>query len=199
MFTNLSTFLQSFDKGWATLFAASLAALVSLLSLSISIWSSRAQARLASRLTDWTNVSKEGRDYKLKQLTSFYDPIYTLLAANKRIFERIGPTSVTRKEQKFNDAETAEVWAKLSAEVIVPNNIRICEIIEANLHFMSDADDEMLYLEFVTHAHAYKVFKKGAYEAYRLFPFPRDIFNAVQRARTEVRSSLFAIYASNIK
>jgi len=129
----------------------------------------------------------------------FYDPVYTLLAANERIFERIGPTSATRNEQKFNDAETAEVWAKLSSEVIVPNNIRICDIIESNLHFIFDTDDETLYLEFVTHAHAYKVFKQGAYEAYRLFPFPKDLFNAVQRARTELRSSLFAIYTSNIK
>ena len=196
---DLNALLQSLDKGWATLIAASLAALISLLSLLISIWSSRTQARLVGRLTDWTNVTKEGRDYKLKQLTSFYDRIYTLLAANKRIFERIGPTSATRKEEKFNDAETAEVWARLSAEVIVPNNTSICEIIETNLHFMSDTDDEALYLEFVTHAHAYKVFKQDAYEAYRLFPFPKELYSAVQRARAEVRSSLAAMYASKVK
>jgi hypothetical protein len=195
----LNALVQSFDKGWATLIAASLAALVSFASLLISIWSTRAQARLASRLTDWTNVSKEGREYKLKQLTSFYDPIYTLLSANKSIFERIGPTSATRKEEKFNDLETAEVWAKLSAEVIVPNNTKVCEIIEANLHFISDADNEALYLEFVTHAHAYKVFKQGAYEAYRLFPFPKDFFTAVRLARADVRSSIVTKYASTTK
>lgn len=196
---SLNALLQSLDKGWATLIAATLAAVVSLVSLGISIWSSRAQARLTGRLTDWTNVSKEGRDYKLKQLTSFYDPIYTLLAANKNIFERIGPTSPTRLEQKFNDEETAEVWGKLSVQVIVPNNARVCEIIETNLHFISDADDEALYLEFVTHAHAYKVFKQGAYEAYRLFPFPKELFASVQTARSAVRSSLAAIYTSKAK
>lgn len=196
---DLNALLLSLDKGWATLFAASLAALVSFVSLFVSILSSRSQARLTSRLTDWTNVNKEGRDYILKQLTSFYDPIYTLMAANKQIFERIGPTSSTRTGGLFNDEETAEVWAKLSAEVIVPNNARVCEIIEANLHFMSDADDEAVYLEFVTHAHAYKVFKKGAYEAYQLFQFPKIFFTTVQKARAEVRSNLTAIYYSKTK
>lgn len=196
---DFNALLQSLDKGWATLIAASVAALVSLVSLTISIWSSRAQARLAGRLTDWTNVSKEGREYKLKQLTSFYDPIYALLAANKNIFDRIGPISAARQEGKFNDAETAELWTKLSSEVIVPNNTKICEIIEKNLHFMSDADDEALYLEFVTHAHAYKVFKQEAYEAYKLFLFPKELYCAVQRARAQVRSSLASIYTSKSK
>ena len=191
--------VQSLDKGWATLIAASLAAVVSLASLLISIWSSRAQARLAGRMTDWTNVSKEGREYKLKQLTCFYDPIYTLLAANKSIFERIGPTSAARRNGQFNDEETAEVWTKLSAEVIVPNNIKVCEIIEKNLHYMSDADDENTYLEFVTHAHAYKVFVQGAYEAYKLFSFPKEFYSQVQRARTQVRSNLASTYSSNAK
>ena len=196
---NLAEILQSLDKGWATLIAASLAAIVSIASLLISIWSSRAQARLSGRITDWTNVSKEGREYKLKQLTFFYDPIYTLLSANKSIFERIGPASAARQEGQFNDEETAEVWAKLSAEVIVPNNIKVCGIIEKNLHFMSAADDENMYLEFVTHAHAYKVFGQGAYEAYKLFPFPKEFFFVVKRARTQVRSNLASTYSSKPK
>lgn len=195
----LTEIFQSMDKGWATLIAASLAAVVSFASLLISILSSRSLARLAGRMTDWANVSKEGREYKLKQLTCFYDPIYTLLAANKSIFERIGPTSAARRAGQFNDEETAEVWAKLSAEVVVPNNIKVCEIIEKNLHFMSDVDDESMYLEFVIHAHAYKVFGQSAYEAYKLFSFPQELFSLVQEARAQVRSSLASTYSSKVK
>jgi hypothetical protein len=190
MLPDLPTILENLDKGWATLIAASVAAVVSLFSLAVSIWSSRAQTRLTSRLADLVNLNKESREYKLKQLTSFYDPIYTLLAANKNIFERVGPASLARKEGHFNDEETAEVWAKLSVEVIVPNNARVCRIIEENLHFLSDEDDEALYLEFVTHAHAYSVFKQSAYEAYRLFQYPKELLPAVQKARAEVRASL---------
>ncbi|WP_313951936.1 hypothetical protein [Accumulibacter sp.] len=190
----IATILSSLDKGWATLVAAAVAALVSLLSLLVSILSARAQTRLSSRLTDTTNVSKEARDYKLRQLTSFYDPVYTLLAANKAIFERIGPTSAARTEQMFNDEETADVWQTLSNEVVVPNNQRVCEIIHAQLHFLAENDDESLYLEFLTHAQAYKVFKQGTYEAYRLFPYPKEILAAVKKARSDLRASLADVY-----
>lgn len=147
-------------------------------------------------MADSTNISKEAREYRLKQLTSFYDPVYTLLSANRAIFERIGPTSAARKEGKFNDAETAEVWGRLVAEVVVPNNQRICEIIQGQLHFMAGDDDEALYLEFLTHAHAYKVFKEGAYEAYRLFPFPIRLLENVTVARARLRSGLTETYGN---
>lgn len=196
--TSLTSILASLDKGWATLIAASLAALVSIVSVIISVAASRSQARLAARLTDSANLSKEAREYRLKQLTSFYDPVYTLLAANKSIFERIGPTSPARREQKFNDEETAEVWQKLSNEVVVPNNNRICEIIQENLHYLAESDDEAIYLEFLTHAHAYQVFKHSAYEAYRLFPFPKNFFEAVRAGRSGLRACLAKNYRQSL-
>lgn len=192
---SLSSLIASLDKGWATLIAAGLAAAVSLFSLIVSIASSRAQARLAATLTDVTNISKEAREYKLKQMSLFYDPVYALLAANKAIFERIGPTSSARREGRFNDEETADVWQKLSEEVILPNNQRICEIIQGQLHYLVQGEDESIYLEFLTHAHAYKVFKQGAYEAYQMFPFPKKIFDGVKKSRAELKTSLTNVYA----
>lgn len=190
----ISVLAANMDKGWATLVAATLAALVSIVSLIVSVISSRSQSKLSSRLTETTNIGKESREYKLKQLTNFYDPLYTLLSANKNIFERIGPLSKARRSGKFNDEETAEVWQKLSNEVVVPNNLRACEITQENLHFLTSDDDESLYLEFITHAHAYNVFKQGAYEAYSLFPFPRDILSSVRRSRTSIRDDLSSVY-----
>lgn len=188
--------LNSLGKGWATLAAASLAALVSLVSLVVAIIASRSQSKLVARLSDSTNLSKEAREYKLKQLASLYDPLYTLLAANKSIFDRIGPTSSARRAGEFNDNETAEVWHKLSNEVVVRNNERICEIIQENLHYSAEADDEAIYLDFLTHAQAYKVFKQGAYEAYRLFPFPKPFFESVRGARAALRSEISTTYRS---
>lgn len=196
--TSLTALFASLDKGWATLVAASVAALVSIVSVIISIAASRSQARLAARLADSTNLSKEAREYKLKQLTSLYDPVYTLLAVNKSIFERIGPASPARQEQQFNDEETAEVWKSLSNEVLVPNNRRICEIIQANLHYLAESGDEATYLEFLTHAHAYQVFKQNAYEAYRLFPFPTNFFEMVRDGRCRLRSSVAKNYRQSL-
>lgn len=192
----VESLLPYLDKGGATLLAACIAAVVSILGLCVSIRSARSQAQLTSKLSDNITINKEARDYKLKQLTSFYDPIYTLLAANKNIFERIGPTSAIRSNREFDSEETAEVWKRLSVEVIVPNNIRICEIVGQNLHFMADSDSESLYLDFVTHAHAYKIFKDNVYGAYTLFQFPKGFFDSVKRSRDEVRRSLREMYSN---
>ncbi len=191
----LAPLSTTLDKGGATLIAAVIAACISSVSLVVTLFSARAQARLVSDLTDTITVNKEARDYKLKQLTLFYDPIYTLLAANKNIFDRIGPGSTVRDNPKFHAEETAEVWKKLSADVIIPNNMRICEIISGNLHFISDSDTEDLYLEFLTHAHAYKTFKDSAYEAYTLFQCPKNFFKKVKDARNDVRFSLQNLYS----
>lgn len=191
---SLAQLLTSLDKGWATLVAAALAAVISIVSLIVSILAARSQAKLTASLTDVTNISKEAREYKLKQLTSFYDPVYALLVANRAIFDRIGPTSPARREGQFNDEETANVWLKLSEEVIVPNNGRVCEIILGQLHYLTSGEDESIYLEFLTHAQAYKVFKQEAYEAYKLFPFPKEILVAVKRSRAELKASLTNAY-----
>jgi hypothetical protein len=120
----VDSFLPYLDKGGATFLAACIAAFVSLVTLVVSAWSARSQARLTSKLSDSITINKEARDYMLKQLTSFYDPVYVLLSANKNIFDRIGPSSPVRKNENFDSEETAEVWKRLSAEVIVQNNMR---------------------------------------------------------------------------
>lgn len=193
----VEAFLPYLDKGGATFLAACIAAIVSLVTLGVSAWLARSQARLTSKLSDSITINKEARDYMLNQLTSFYDPVYVLLSANKNIFDRIGPSSPVRSDEKFDSEETAEVWKRLSAEVIVQNNARICEIVDENLHYIAESDNESLYLEFVTHAHAYKIFKDNAYEAYTLFQFPKGFFESVKRSRDDVRKSLREMYSEN--
>lgn len=195
---NPSDLPVAFDAGWATLIAAVitavLAAVVSAISSVVSVKSNRSLARLVSDLNETTTIGKEAREYKLKQLTEFYDPVYTLLSANKSIFEKLGPTSEVRESRKFDEEETAGVWKKLSEEVIVPNNLRLCEIIQSQLHYLSSTDVEATYLEFLTHAHAYKVFKQGAYEAYSLFQFPKPIYEQVANHRLALKSSVMTFY-----
>ncbi|WP_343725876.1 hypothetical protein [Herbaspirillum huttiense] len=187
--------LPLLDKGGATFIASIIASLTSLITLGFSVWSSRKLAYLSGVVSDQTNVKKENREYRLSQLTSFYDPIYTLLSANQNIFNRIGPRSNTRDVEKYNSDETAEIWAKLSLDVIVPNNMRVCAIIEENLHYLDDKDNESLYLDFLTHAHAYKVFKDDAYEAYELFQFPAGFYDSIKEHRELVQGKLREIYS----
>ena len=137
--------IQAIDRGVATLIAACLAAIFSTVGLFISYSLSRGQEKLKNRLEHRRGIDKESRQFKLKQLTEFYDPIYTLLSANQEVFERIGPTSEARRSEQFNDEETAEVWQKLSIEVIVPNNLKVSEIIQQKLHLLADSDCDSVY------------------------------------------------------
>lgn len=182
------------DKGFATLLASSVAASASIIGLFVSASLSRKQENLKHKLETKRSINKESREFKLNQLTEFYDPIYTLLSANKDVFERIGPTSPARKEEQFNNEETAEVWEKLSTEVILPNNVKVVEIIQKKLHLLSDSDDDEVYLEFVTHAQAYRVFKEKTYEAYVLFPYPSKIYTTVVREREKIKNDIFKNY-----
>nr|MBV6629450.1 hypothetical protein [Oceanococcus sp. HetDA_MAG_MS8] len=192
---DLTTIQVPIERGYATFLAACIAALVSLVGLAVTVWSVRAKAKAEASFTDQVNRKKEERDYLLKQLTNFYDPVYCLLEANRHIFERIGPKSDARSSGDFDDAETAKVWSELSSNVVQKNNIRLCRIIEENLHFISKDDDEAVYLEFLTHAHAYNVFGKEPFEAYRLFTFPSQLNSAVRTARGQVKARLMATYA----
>lgn len=180
----------------ATLVAACIAALASILTLIVNQIAARSLAKLTNRLTDAANVKKESRDYLLKQLTLFYDPLYTLLNANRRVFEGVGPNSKARRDERFDPEETAIVWKQLSEKVILPNNEKICEIIRNNLHYIESNDIEDRYLEFVTHANAYKVFKDQAYEAYSLFQYPKNILQNVSIARDRIRTSMNDLYNS---
>lgn len=186
--------IQSIDKGVATLVAASIASIASIFGLFLSYSLSRKQEKLKDRLESNRSVDKESREFKLKQLTEFYDPVYSLLSANKYIFEKIGPTSDVRTGEDYNNEETAEVWKKLSIEVIVPNNLKVAEIIQSKLHLLTDSDSDDVYLEFVTHAQAYKVFKERAYEAYQLFPYPKSIYSVVTRERNGIKEDIFKRY-----
>lgn len=190
--------IQSIDKGVATLVAACIASVASVVGLFISYSLSKNQEKLKDRLELKRSIDKESREFKLKQLTEFYDPIYTLLSANRDVFERIGPTSEARRCGQFNDEETAEVWQKLSTEVVVPNNLKASEIIRQKLHLLADSDSDAAYLDFVTHAQAYKVFKDKAYEAYRLFPYPASAFDSVTNERNKIKNDIFKSYELKI-
>jgi len=172
------------------LFIALLSTIVALVTLFIQLRTSKQQMLLQSELDKYSDLQKEKREFLYRQLEEFYDPIYSLLSINKSIFEKIGPSSSMRLDNNFPDEETSEVWEELSKAVINPNNLKICEYVETRLYLVSDTDDIKPYLEFITHAQAYKVFKEKPYEAYRLFQFPKDFSEHVGNQRSQLRKKL---------
>lgn len=181
-------------QGVATLLSALVAAGTSLAVLLLTMRANRLQGEMIASLAQLKDVNQEAREYVLKQLTEFYDPIYALLSANAVIFERIGPTSEARRSGQFNDEETALVWQKLSDEVIVPNNSRVSEIIQSNLHFVTREDDEAGYIEFLAHSSAYKAFRQQTYQAYKLFEYPRALLGKIDTQRSALKARLERTY-----
>lgn len=174
------------DKGLATLFAACIAASFSLLTTIMSASYQRKHLSISSRLERTNDIDSEKRVRINKQLSEFYNPIVTLLSVNRDVFERIGPTSEARRSGKFNDEETAQVWGNLCKTVVVPNNMKVCELIEKNIHLIKSHTNEREYFDFLTHAHAYQVFKETTYEAYSLFTYPKGFLESVVLQRDEL-------------
>ncbi|MET4695171.1 hypothetical protein [Endozoicomonas lisbonensis] len=167
------------DKGLAALIAAGIAALFSLLSVLISTRSARKQVSDQHKLSRKNTIEEEKRERINKQLSEFYNPIVTLLSVNRDIFERIGPRSEARASGVFNDEETAEVWKNLCKTVVIPNNLKVCDLIEKNIHLINNHSYEKDYFDFLTHAYAYQIFQDSAYEAYRLFTYPSGFLEKV--------------------
>lgn len=185
------------DESIATLITAAIAAVVAIISLIVSIRTERERTKLESGLGIAQEIEQEKRRLLYAQLSEFYDPILALLSVNKSIFERIGPDSDARWDRSHPQEETATVWKELIAEVIDPNNLRICEIVEKKLHLIAPDDSIEPYLEFSTHAHAYRVFKEQPYEAYRLFRFPRGFLQHVEVQRNNLRQQMEKLLSTN--
>ncbi|MBE9399696.1 hypothetical protein IOQ59_20725 [Pontibacterium sp. N1Y112] len=187
------------DRGLATLIAAIVAAIFALITTVMSGRSSRKNLSLEHSLSSSKDIEGEKRNRINEQLSEFYNPLVTLLSVNRDIFQRIGPTSETRRSGRFNDEETAEVWRNLCKTVVVPNNIRVCEIIEKNIHLIKDHSQEKQYFDFLTHAYAYQVFQETTYEAYALFTFPDGFLESVVIQRDELVESFNKTYGINKK
>jgi hypothetical protein len=178
------------DSGLAALVAAVIGAIVAIVSLVVSFRTERERVRIEKRLSMVQEIEQEKRELLYTQLSEFYDPIFTLLSVNGNIHKRIGPGSDFRWDDSYPEDEVAKVWNELVEAVIVPNNRRICEIVETKLSLISPSDDITPYLEFTTHAYAYQVFRRQPYEAYRLFQFPAGFPAHVQTQRVKLRDQI---------
>ena len=180
------------DAGVAAFFAAIISTFFALISLLFSIKAQRDNLQLESRLKTMHEVGQEKRQFLNQQLSEFYNPIFTLLSVNRKIYERVGPGSQARDNASYSTEDIKNIWRELRQTVVIPNNLRICEIIENKLQLLSDEDVAAPYLEFTVHAHAFKALKSLGGEQYELFPIPEDFSNHVFRHRERIEQILEA-------
>jgi len=142
------------------------------------------------RLDRQQELSREQRQFLYRQLSELYDPIYTLLSVNGNIITRAGPLSSSNDDSSYIHEEQKRVWDTFVSNVILTNNQRVCDIIESKLHLLSKSDNYKIYLEFVTHAYAYKVFREQRYEGYKKFQFPQGLLEHIETHRRKLQSEI---------
>jgi len=84
---------------------------------------------------------------KFSDRKSIRDFILPLLLENRSIFKKFGPYSVNAKEDPMS---TEIMWERLAIQKILPNNRKIENIIECNLHLLSESEYET-FTEFKIH------------------------------------------------
>jgi hypothetical protein len=62
---------------------------------------------------------------------------------------------------------------------------------------LAEDDDSALYLRFVTHAAAFKIFRTKRFEGYTSFTFPEGMLENVSIHRNDLRAKLTGIRKEN--
>lgn len=157
-------------EGQAVLYAALIAFAYTMLAILVN-------SSIASR-----RESKKERKVMIeRQLSEFYDPILTLVLTNGELFNTIGPLSQIRWDMSYLDVENKKVWDDFVENIIHPNNKRVSQIIEEKLHLISEDDTPKLYIKFIVHAEAYKIFTQRPFEAYTSnFTFPKGFVENIK-------------------
>jgi hypothetical protein len=108
-----------------------------------------------------------GRAQVFKNANELKLAVTRLLAQNRRIWVEFGPKSQAAEGDPGSNLET--VWRLKKLDTIIPNNIRIMNMIEANEKLLNSTQYE-LYAKFKTHAVAFERNQYHRLDRYPLFP-----------------------------
>ncbi|MDO8886186.1 hypothetical protein, partial [Candidatus Oleimmundimicrobium sp.] len=123
-----------------------------------------------------------------QQLSEFYNPIYSMMLANRHIFQHFGPKSFPDDEIYRQTA--GENWKLLKEKVILPNNRLMAEILREKSHLISLDDDISHYLDLNNHLSMYEIFSENPTELYQDYQFPIGILGHVESKRKKLVQSL---------
>ena len=190
---------MSIDPGIVALIVALISTVTALIGLFVSSQVQRKNLHLETELKTIQELGQEKRTLLYQQLSEFYDPIFTLLSVNQAVFKQIGPKSNARLDSLNSEDEVKYLWKELRQNVIIPNNVRICQIVESKLHLLSPDDRVDPYFSFATHAYSFKAFKKLEFERYELFPYPENFRQHVQNQRDSLKQKIDDLMETDLK
>jgi hypothetical protein len=130
----------------------------------------------AEKLREWKRVWEAevrnlGSDKKFETIETLKSAVMRLLIENHQIWADFGPNSEAAKADPGSNLET--VWRLKKLDTIIPNNIRIVNMIESNEGLLNQAQ-YALYSKFKSHAAAFERNQYHRLDTYPLFPSDFD-------------------------
>ena len=123
-----------------------------------------------------------------EQLSGFYNPLLSLILANKAVFDNFGPETFPDNEVERETA--ANVWAALKKGVILPNNEGILGILREKSYLVTETDDIENYSSLFNHIVMYRVFVEYRTEHYKKYTFPAQILDHVRSHSKKIKQKL---------
>lgn len=101
--------------------------------------------------------------------------ITPLFIQNKKIFDTYGPMT----NERFNpESDMPEQWLRKIVDFILPNNLKIVEIIEENRHLLIECE-EGIFEEYKQHVDDFNAKHTGKSNANGI-TFPQEILNILE-------------------
>lgn len=117
---------------------------------------------------DWEEqVARLGSELKFKDQSEMRSYISGLLAENQEAWKTLGPRSDIASLDPASNAHL--IWELRKADLIVPNNRKILNALEANRPLMSN-DQQRAFAAFKNHAEGFEENQHGRLDFYPLFP-----------------------------
>ncbi|MBQ0711458.1 MAG: HNH endonuclease [Porticoccus sp.] len=124
-------------------------------------------------LHDWKRnhealISNAGKTTKLNDFNQVRIAVARILAANKAIFDSVGPSSSTAQEDPSSNAYL--VWELRRIDRILPNNQKILNILDTNIELIEDLSIIHVIESFRVHVESYEKHVYHRLDSYQLFP-----------------------------
>ena len=169
--------LEWYQQGNWPLIGASLALLVT---NSVVAWGIYTQVK--ANLITQLKVKRIER--LAEQLSGFYNPLFSLILINQKLFKAAGPPSFPTDHIRRDTA--GENWKLVLNKTIIPNNKIISQILRNNTHLVAENDSISNYHDLQLHLAMYEAFKEAPNEIYEQFQFPKKILRHVEIVREKL-------------
>ena len=130
---------------------------------------------------DYKKYIKENNEYFL---TSFYNPICSLLLENSKLYSNFGPETFSKYDMDKR-AESGELWESIKEKAIIPNLNSIRELLMKYQYFYINSKILKTYSDLQLHCIAFTLYNDNPNEMYWKYKFNPEWGKLIENDRKE--------------